>query len=111
MYEGTIIKETLTDELFLDYLIIDKVDIWKTNESIKYWTMIFFHSETEDLPERLANTIIDGWFADMKSNNIKFIIFKGKVLQYTIGDAGEKEEVLAYMRSIGIPESQFNWSE
>ena len=111
MYEGVIIKETLADELLLDYLVIDKVEIWKTSTVIKYWTMVFFHSEEDDLPQHLANTIIDGWFADMKLNNTKFIIFKDKILQYTIGNTAEKEEVLEYMRSIGIPDSQFNWSE
>ena len=111
MFEGAIIKETLTDELLLDHLVIDKVEIWKTNESIRYWTMIFFHSETEDLPQRLAKTIINGWFADMKQGNTKYIIFAHKVLKYEIGNITEKEEVLHYMRSLGIPESQFNWSE
>jgi len=111
MYEGAIIKETLTDELLLDCLIIDKVDIWKTNDTIKYWTMIFFHSEVEDLPQRLAETIIDDWFADMKAGNIKYIIFKNQVLKYTIGNETEKEAVLNYCRSRGIPEEQFNWSE
>ena len=43
MYEGAIIKETLSNELLLDHLTIDKVEIWKTNDAnIKYWTMIFF---------------------------------------------------------------------
>ena len=111
MFEGAIIKETLTDELLLDYLTIDKVDIWKTNETIKYWTMIFFRSDTADLPQRLSETIIDNWFADMKQGNIKYIIFKNKVLKYEIGNAAEKEEVLNYCRSCGIPDSQFNWSE
>jgi hypothetical protein len=111
MYEGVIIKETLSDELLLDYLVIDKVEIWKTSDTIKYWTMVFFHSETKNLPQLLAKTIIDGWFADMKSNNIKFIVFKDKVLRYTIGNSAEKNDVLDYMRSIGIPESQLNWSE
>ena len=32
MYQGAIIKETLSDELLLDYLIIDNVDIWKTGD-------------------------------------------------------------------------------
>ena len=112
MYEGAIIKETLTNELFLDYLTIDKVDIWKTGDpNMKYWTMIFFRSETEDLPQRLADVIIDDWFADMKSGNTKYIIFKNKVLKYEIGNTVEKEEVLIYMRSRGIPEDQFKWSE
>jgi hypothetical protein len=111
MYDGVIIKETLTDELLLDYLTIDKVEICKTNETIKYWTMVFFHSTTKDLPERLANTIIDDWFADMKEDSIKYIIFKNKILKYEIGNQSEKDSVLSYMRSRGIPEEQFNWSE
>ena len=111
MYEGVIIKETLTDEMFLDNLVIDNVEIWKTNESIKYWTMVFFHSDVVDLPQLLAEKLIDEWFADMKSDNVKYIIFKDKVLQYEIGNHIEKEEVLQYMRGISIPESQFNWSE
>ena len=111
MYEGAIIKETLSDELLLDHITIDNVKIWKTNSEIKYWTMIFFHSEVEDLPQRLSNTLIDGWFADMKNGNTKYIIFKAKVLKYEIGNLAEKEDVLNYMRSIGIPDSQFKWSE
>jgi len=111
MFEGAIIKETLTDELLLDFLEIDKVEIWKTGADIKYWTMIFFRSETEDLPQRLASTIISDWFADMKKDNTKYIIFKDKVLKYEIGNIVQKEDVLNTMRSWGIPESQFNWSE
>ena len=111
MYEGVIIKETLTDELLLDYLAIDKVEICKTNDTIKYWTLVFFHSETDDLPRRLADAIIEDWFADMKSGNTKYIIFRKQVLTYEIGNASEKERVLDYMRLRGIPENQFNWSE
>ena len=111
MYNGAIIKETLTDELILDYLEIDKVEIWKTNETIKYWTMIFFKSNKNDFPEILSKVIIDGWFADMKCDNTKFIVFKNKVFKYEIGNAIEKEAVLNECRSMGIPDEQFNWSE
>ena len=111
MFEGVIIKETLTDELLLDFLTIDKVEIWKTSDTIKYWTMVFFHSDTKDLPERLSNTIIKDWFADMKAEDMKYIIFKDKVLKYQIGNQEEKERVLDYMRSVGISEEQFGWSE
>ena len=111
MFEGAIIKETLTDELLLDFLEIDKVEIWKTGADIKYWTMIFFRSEAEDLPQRLANTIISDWFADMKKDNTKYIVFKDNVLKYEIGNLTQKEDVLNTMRSWGIPKSQFNWSE
>ena len=111
MFEGAIIKETLTDELLLDFLTIDKVEIWKTSDTIKYWTMVFFHSDVEDLPERLSRTIIEDWFADMKAGDMKYIIFKNEVLRYQIGNSTEKERVLAHMRAKGIPEAQFGWSE
>jgi hypothetical protein len=110
VYEGVIIKETLTDELLLDYLMIDKVEICKTNDVIKYWTLITFHSETEDLPQRLAAVILEGWFADMKSDNTKYIIFKDKVLKYEIGNALEIEEAVNYMRSMGISEGKIRGS-
>jgi len=80
MYEGIIIKETINDELLLDYLTIDKVEICRTNNAIKYWTLIYFHSETEDLPRRLAAVILDGWFTDLKAGDTKYVIFKDKVL-------------------------------
>jgi thymidine phosphorylase len=72
--------------------------------------LITFHSETEDLPQRLAAVIIENWFADMKSGNTKYIIFKDKVLNYEIGNALEIEEVSKYMRSMGTPESQITGS-
>ena len=97
--------------MLLDHLVIDNVEIWKTDDTIKYWTMIFFRSETEDFPQRLAKTIIDGWYADMKNGNTKYIVFKDKVLRYEIGNTAEKEEVLNYARSKGIPEHQLGWSE
>jgi hypothetical protein len=111
MYEGAIIKETLKDELILDYVEIEKVEIWKTNETIKYWTMIFFKSNISDFPEKLSKVLIDDWFADMKCDNTKFIIFKDKVLKYEIGNTAEKEAALNECRVRGIPDEQLNWSE
>lgn len=111
MYEGVIIKETLTDELVLDYLEVERVELWKTIERIKYWTMVFFKSNTEDLPERISKALKDGWFVDMKKDNIKYIVFNDAILKYEIGNKAEKEAVLDIMRARGIPERNFDWSE
>lgn len=112
MYKGAIIKETLNSELLLDYLKIINVEIWKTNDKqIKYWTMIFFESNVVDFPERLSKLIIDDWFADMKKDNIKYIVFKDCIYHYAIGNINEKNKVLNEMRKRGIPENQFNWEE
>ena len=111
IYTGAIIRETLTDELVLDLLIIDKVEIWKTPNAIKYWTMIWFTSDIPNFPEQLSNVIIPGWFADMQDNNVKYIVFKDAVLKYTIGNAVEKESVLNECRAHGIPNEQLSWDE
>ena len=112
MYKGAIIKETLADELLLDHVMIDKVDIWKTSDpTLKYWTMIWFRSEVAEFPSLLAEAMINGWYADMKKGNTKYIVFKDKVLQYEIGNIAEKEAVLDYCRSLGIPDQQLKWSE
>ena len=112
MFEGAIIKETLSDELILDYLEIDKVEIWKTPNSIKYWTMIWYKSSVSDFPEKLSNAMIDGgWYADMKKGNVKYIVFKDAVLKYEIGNTVEKEVVLDECRKRGVPERQLAWGE
>ncbi len=112
MYEGVIIKETLTDELLLDLLKIEKTEIWKTSDKdIKYWTMIFFYSSEINFPERLSEVMIAGWFADFKRENIKYIVFKDCVYKYEIGNTKEKEDVLTAMRKRGIPDEQFEWEE
>lgn len=112
IFVGSIIKETIKDESFLDLVEIEKVDIWKTNDpKIKYWTMIFFRSNASDIPEQLSKVIIDDWFADMKQDDIKYIIFRDYVYQYTIGNAEEKNYVLNEMRKRGIPDEQFGWEE
>ena len=111
MITGLIIKETLTDELLLDHLTIDKVEIWKTDNAIKYWTMIWFTSNEADFPERLSSVILKGWFADMKEDHTKLIVFSDAVLRYEIGNTAEKDTVLDECRRHGIPEHQLDWEE
>lgn len=47
MYTGLIIKESIQDEKILDEIEIVKVEIWKTNNTPKYWTAISFTSTCE----------------------------------------------------------------
>ena len=111
-FTGVIIKETLTDESLLDLLTIEKVEIWKTDNVIKYWTMVWFSSDVSDFPEQLSNLLIEGaWFADLKADHQKYIVFNSAVLHYTIGNIAEKESVLNECRKRGIPEEQLSWDE
>lgn len=117
IYEGILIKESIDDENIMDYLNINKVEIWKTNYIPKYWTAIYFVSDRMDLPERFSKIMINqeekggNWFVDFKLNNTKIIVFKNKVLKYSIGNAAEKLGVIEECRRLGIPDCQMNWSE
>lgn len=111
MYEGLIIKESVADETVFDAVHIEKTELWRTNETPKYWTAVYFSSEDAEFPEKLSKALTGNWFADMKRGNEKIIVFRGKVLRYTTGNAEEKKAVLDYCRSMGIPERQLDWSE
>ncbi len=111
MYVGAIIKETITDDRLFDHVEVERVELWKTDTEIPYWTMVFFQSQVPDFPERTSRVLRDGWFADMKQDNTKYIIFKDCVYGYTIGNIDEKNRVLDQLRKRGIPETQFGWEE
>ena len=57
MYTGLIIKESIQDEKILDEIEIVKVEIWKTNNTPKYWTAISFTSSCEEFPEHLSKAL------------------------------------------------------
>ena len=117
IYEGVLIKESINDESVLDYISINKVEIWKTGGRPKYWTALYFNSDKVDFPEIIAKEVISNeekggnWFVDFKSGNIKYIVFRKKVLKYTIGNIKEKEIVCEECRKLGIPDKQMMWSE
>jgi transcriptional regulator with XRE-family HTH domain len=115
VYQGIIIKESIEDELILDYVSINKVEVWKTNGTTKYWTAIYFTSSRLDFPEQVSKAVIANddvnWFVDMKSGNTKIIVFRNRVLKYVIGNGEEKERVCEECRKLGIPDNQMNWEE
>lgn len=111
MYKGLIIKESIGDESIFDAVEIEKTELWRTNETPKYWTAVYFSSDDAEFPEKLSNVLMGNWYTDMKAGNEKIIVFHGKVLRYTIGNTKEKETVLDYCRYMGIPERQLDWSE
>lgn len=111
IYQGILIKESVSDENILDCLDINKVEIWKTSDNPKYWTAIFFTSNYPDFPASVSKVLIGNWFVDFKDGNTKYVVFKEKVLKYEIGNQGEKSQVLCECRKMGIPDSQLNWSE
>ncbi|MCB7319865.1 helix-turn-helix domain-containing protein [Lacrimispora sp. 210928-DFI.3.58] len=117
LFEGALIKESIEDENILDYIYVHKVELWNTGGKPKYWTVIFFTSAQPDFPELVSKVMISdenrggNWFVDFKQENIKFIVFRNKILKYEIGNAKEKSIVCDECRKLGIPDEQMHWQE
>jgi len=117
IFEGILIKESINDENVIDFLNINKIELWNTGGIPKYWTVLFFTGSRKDLPELFSKVMRSGdgdgnkWFVDFKGGNKKYIVFKDKVLKYRIGNRAEKELVCSECRKMGILDEQMNWSE
>lgn len=59
----------------------------------------------------LSNELKQNWFVDFKSGNVKYIVFKDKILKYQIGNQKEKDYVCNECRKMGITDGEMNWSE
>ena len=117
LYEGILIKESIENDSVLDYLTINKVEIWRTQGIPKYWTAIYFTSTNRDFPNLISKAMIcdeikgGNWFVDFKAGNIKYIVFRDRVLKYTIGNPAEKQAVCEECNKLGIPYEQMHWPE
>lgn len=117
LYEGVLIKESLVDDSIIDCLNIHKMELWNTGGRPKYWTVLFFTSDAGDFPEQISKVMLSNpdtnqnWFVDFKAGNVKYIVFKDRILKYHIGNRTEKECVCNECRKLGISDEQMNWSE
>lgn len=79
------------------------------------WTIVEF--ETPDasvdlLAEQFAEALdAPGWYVDFHTSADVFVVFPGKVIKYSPGDASARGEAKDYARSVGVPESQLDWGE
>ncbi len=116
IFEGILMKESVEDDSIIDYLSINKVELWNVGGHPKYWTALYFTSAERNLPELLSKVMISGeengnWFVDFKSGNTKYIVFHERILKYTIGNQTEKDQVCQECRKLGIADEQLKWSE
>lgn len=117
IYEGVLIKESVSDDKIIDFLNIHKIELWNAGGKPKYWTVLSFTSDRKDLPEQLSKVMVSdpdkggNWFVDFKAGNEKYIVFKDKILKYRIGNQTEKDSVCEECRKMGILDEQMNWSE
>lgn len=117
VYEGVLIKESVTDDTIIDLLNVHKIELWNTGGKPKYWTVLFFTSDKNDFPEKVSKVMRTdsdnggNWFVDFKAGNVKYVVFKDKILKYHIGNRTEKAYVCDECRKMGISDGEMNWSE
>ena len=117
IYEGILIKESLTDDAVIDLLHVHKVELWEAGGKPKYWTALHFTCDRRDFPEQISRVMASkpghggNWFVDFKSGNEKYVVFRDKVLKYKIGNQAERDAVRGECRKMGVLEEQMNWPE
>ncbi len=78
------------------------------------WTLLSFETDVE--PEKLAarfSEVLDtrGWYVDFHTDTEVFVVFAGRVFRYTTGDQSGRAAAADYARTMGVPESQLDWSD
>lgn len=115
MLQGTILKESLSDELVLDLVDMVHVEMWRVENRADfqpmYWTAISFESESPLFLDRLSKGLKEKWYVDLTDGEDKILVFKDRIIRYALGDASGREQAASYCREIGIPESQIDWPE
>lgn len=117
LHSGLIIKESIMDENIFDIVEIADVEIWKTDNVPKYWTAVYFKSDYEQFPVKLAESLYHSskngmvWYVDFKDDIYKYIVLKDNVLRYHMGDKEGKNIVYEKCIELGVKCEQLDWTE
>lgn len=119
-YEGVIIEESLVDASVLKGIKIiqtkkEKVESDHQTPWLKQWTL-----HTVDVPEKDIERVTEKisqaleteheWYADFKSSDIHYVVFRGRVFKVDRSKPEEYEPVVEYGKSLGIPDHQLDFS-
>ena len=116
---GLLIKESLADTHILELVSITNEETWQASNTAVYqpalWTAISFavaDDQAEAIAEKLSQALKpQGWYINAATAAHVYVIFPGKVFKYRKGDSLQRMKAKEYGRSLGIPESQLDWSE
>ncbi len=118
MVNGAVIMESLCPGVVFDHSQIalrrlSRLEVSDTTpQQPKVWTLIEFSSplEPDALAALFAAALIGpGWYMNFDTDDQTFVVFPGRVFRYRHGDEQRREEVMAYARTVGVPDSQLDW--
>lgn len=120
-FTGVIIEESLTDKSVLNDVKIIKTNVELVTEEhktpwVKQWTLHDVEIAVDNVAEVVEkiSQALDrehNWYADFKTDQEHFIIYRDKVFYITDrSDKTQYDEATQYGISIGIPDYQVDFS-
>jgi hypothetical protein len=76
------------------------------------WTLTEFQTDQPDVvAEHLAGDLQPGpWYVDFDDDVEVFVVFHDRVFRYDHGDTAGLLAAREYAQSVGVPESQLDWT-
>lgn len=119
-YKGVIIEESLENKDILKKLKILNTRIEQVTKKhktpwVKQWTLYTVEvpeDETERYAEEISHALDSkhDWYADFKSDDIHFIIYRDKVFKVDKSNKEQYNKATKYGISLGIPDYQVDFS-
>jgi hypothetical protein len=117
--KGLLLQESLEEPSVLELLRITNTEVWRvanaTADQPTTWTAVSFEVESDQadrIAEKLSQVLkSQGWYISACTTTKVYVIFPRKIYKYRKGDSVQRDEARRYGRSVGIPESQLDWSE
>ena len=79
------------------------------------WTVLEFEAEDEaaaELAGALARCLDAGpWYANFHTAEEAFVVFADRVFRYRRGDRSGRARAAQYARTVGVPETQLDWTD
>ena len=119
-YTGIIIEESLQNTSVLKDVKVVSTEVEQVTEShktpwIKQWTLHTVEideNRAEEVAEKISRSLDQehSWYADFKTDNIHFIIYRDKVFKVDRTSKEQYDQATAYGISLGIPEYQVDFA-
>jgi len=119
-FNGVIIEESLENKNVLRKVKILKTDIEQVTEehktpSIKQWTLHtveILENQADNIAEEISHALDSkqDWYADFKSDDFHYIIFRNKVFEVDRSTPEQYDDVTKYGISLGIPDYQLDFT-